>query len=98
MLESFPCLVESDPKMCVDALVDGLAASFWKIDTPCAYVNSLVPCFLSCCFTWVMREANSTAHELAFLASSLRSSLSCNAFSLPLSVFKAWQRDMLGLS
>ena len=44
-LESFPCLVESDSKMCIDALVDSLAAGCWKIDTLCAYVNSLFPCF-----------------------------------------------------
>jgi hypothetical protein len=80
--------------MCIDALVDSLAAGCWKIDTLCAYVNSLFPC----CFTWVKREANSAAHELAFLASSLHSSLSCNAFSLPPSIFEPWQRDMLGLS
>ena len=64
----------------------------------CADVNSLIPWFLSCCFTWVKREANSAAHELASLASSLQSSLSCNAYSLPPSVLEAWQRDMLGLS
>ncbi len=91
MLESFPkIIVESDSKMCIDALVDSQFASCWKIDTLCADVNSLIPWFLSCCFSWVKRETNSVVHELASLASSLCSSLSCNAYSLPPFVFEAW--------
>ena len=86
-LESFPkIIVESDSKMCIDVLVDCQFAGCWKIDTLCADVNNLISWFLSCCFSWVKREANSTVHELA---SSLRSSLSCNAYSLPPFVFEA---------
>jgi hypothetical protein len=43
-LESFPkIIVESDSKMCIDALVDNQSAGCWKIDTLCADVNSLIP-------------------------------------------------------
>uniref|UniRef100_A0A2N9FLL0 Reverse transcriptase domain-containing protein n=1 Tax=Fagus sylvatica TaxID=28930 RepID=A0A2N9FLL0_FAGSY len=88
-------IVESDSKGCIEALLGYPAASCWKIDTICSDVNSLASNFLSICFYWVKREANTIAHELASSTSSLHSSLSCNASSLPPSVVEAWKRDLL---
>ena len=82
--------MESDSKGCIEALLGYPAASCWEIDTICSDANSLASNFLSVCFYWVKREANTVAHELASSTSSLHSSLSCNASSLPPSLVEAW--------
>uniref|UniRef100_A0A2N9HH03 Reverse transcriptase domain-containing protein n=1 Tax=Fagus sylvatica TaxID=28930 RepID=A0A2N9HH03_FAGSY len=97
--ESFPnVIVESDSKICIDNFSDNSTSSYWKIDALIPDVHRLALHFLSCCFAWVKREANMVAHELAQSFSALSSVFSCNATSLPPSVFAAWKRDLLGLS
>uniref|UniRef100_A0A2N9GB01 Reverse transcriptase domain-containing protein n=1 Tax=Fagus sylvatica TaxID=28930 RepID=A0A2N9GB01_FAGSY len=97
--ESFPnVIVESDSKICIDNFSDNSTSSYWKIDALIPDVHRLALHFLSCCFAWVKREANMVAHELAQSFSALSSVFSCNATSLPPSVFEAWKRDLLGLS
>jgi hypothetical protein len=70
--------------------------SLWKLDALCSEVNNLALNFMSCCFSWVKREANLTVYELAKAAALLTSLVCCNAYSLHPSICEAWQRDVLG--
>ena len=97
-MERYPnIIVESDSKVCIEAITGITADSWWKIDALCSDVVTLGLSFSSVCFSWVRREANSLAHELANYAVSLTSLFCCNAYTLPPSVFEAWQRDVLGI-
>ena len=71
--------------------------SWWKIDALCSDVVTLGLSFSSVCFSWVRREANLLDHELANYVVSLTSLFCCNAYTLPLSIFETWQRNILGV-
>lgn len=58
-------IIESDSKMCVDAILIDPHASLWKIAVLCDNVKTLVAEFSFCCFNWVKREATMVAHILA---------------------------------
>uniref|UniRef100_A0A2N9HI48 Reverse transcriptase domain-containing protein n=1 Tax=Fagus sylvatica TaxID=28930 RepID=A0A2N9HI48_FAGSY len=58
-------IIESDSKMCVDAILTDPHASLWKIAVLCDNVKTLVAEFSFCCFNWVKREATMVAHILA---------------------------------
>ncbi len=91
-------VVESDSKVCIDTITRNPEDPNWKISIICAYVNMLALEFVSCCFYWVKRDANVTAHELAKFVIHLDSNFNCNGTSLTTFVKEAWQRDVLGLS
>jgi ribonuclease HI len=91
-------IVESDSNRCIESIIGSPEDTYWKIEAICSNVNILALDFISCCFSWVKRDANSATHELAKFAAHLGTPLSCNASSLPPNVFKAWQIDMLGFS
>jgi ribonuclease HI len=89
-------IVESDSNKCIESIIGSPEDTYWNIEAICSDVNILALDFISCCLSWVKRDANSAAHELAKFAAHLGTPLSYNASSLPPNVFKAWQRDMLG--
>ena len=91
-------IVESDSNRCIESIMGSPEDTYWKIEAICSDVNMLALDFISCCFRWVKRDANSAAHELAKFAALLGTPFSCNASSLPPNVFKAWKRDLLGFS
>jgi ribonuclease HI len=91
-------IVESDSKKCIETFTGSPEDTCWKLDALYSDVNSLALDFVSVCFSWVKRDTNSTAHELAKFAASLNTPFNCNASPLPPSVLEAWQRDSLGSS
>jgi ribonuclease HI len=98
-LEDFQnVIVESDSKIPVDCMNGIQAEANWKIAAIVSDVNFLSLDFVSCCFSWVKREANMVAHALAKFAVSFNSGFSCNVTSLPSPVREAWQGDMLFVS
>jgi ribonuclease HI len=98
-LEDFQnVIVESDSKVPVDCMNGIQVEVNWKIAAIVLDVNFLSLDFVSCCFSWVKREANMVAHVLAEFAVSFNSDFSCNATSLPSPVREAWQRDVLFVS
>uniref|UniRef100_A0A2N9HUL1 RNase H type-1 domain-containing protein n=1 Tax=Fagus sylvatica TaxID=28930 RepID=A0A2N9HUL1_FAGSY len=50
-------IVESDSKVCVDAITQDSFVCDWSISTTCNDVRVLVSEFISCIFCWVPREA-----------------------------------------
>jgi ribonuclease HI len=90
----FVC-VESDAKICIEALAAHVDDCWWKIRSLIAHSVCLAPSFSFCSFVWVRRNANQVAHELAKASFSLPLLFSCNSNSLPLSVTEAWIRDSL---
>uniref|UniRef100_A0A2N9IBA6 GPI mannosyltransferase I n=1 Tax=Fagus sylvatica TaxID=28930 RepID=A0A2N9IBA6_FAGSY len=58
-------IIESDSKMCVDAILQDPPDSLWKIAVLCDNVKTLAAEFRFCCFNWVKREANMVAHTFA---------------------------------
>uniref|UniRef100_A0A2N9I5P8 Reverse transcriptase domain-containing protein n=1 Tax=Fagus sylvatica TaxID=28930 RepID=A0A2N9I5P8_FAGSY len=91
-------IVESDSKVPVGCMNGIQAEANWKIAAIVSDVNFLSLDFVSCCFSWVKREANMVAHALAKFAVSFNSDFSCNATSLPSPIRETWQRDMLFVS
>ena len=90
-------LVESDAKICVDALLGPLDKCPWKIRTVTEHSLELACLFPSCNFSWGRRDANQMAHALAKVAPSCCLPFSCLFHSLPPSVKEAWSRDLLAL-
>jgi hypothetical protein len=90
----FVC-VESDAKICIEALAAPVDDCWWKIHSLIAHSVFLAPSFSFCSFVWVWRNANQVAHELAKAFFSLPPLFSCNSNSLPPSVTEAWIRDSL---
>ena len=82
--------MESDSKVCIESIIGNSTDSLWKLDALCSAVNNLALNFMSCCFSWVKRETNLIAQELAKATASLTSFVCSNAYSLPLSVCEAW--------
>ncbi len=90
-MENFTSIiVESDSKLCIDAITLHPEDPYWVIATFVSYIISLSSDFSSCSFSWVKREANMATHELAKFATLFDSVFFCNAASLPPSVFEAW--------
>ena len=58
-------MVESDSKLCVDAINMGMAVCDWNISTLCYDAIGLATEFFSCNFFWVKCEANMATHSLA---------------------------------
>jgi ribonuclease HI len=57
-------LVESDSKVCVDAILDVTGYVNWDISSLCNDAETLALNFVSCSFVWVRREANMVAHMM----------------------------------
>ena len=89
-------IIESDSKVPIDAINSNPEKANWKISTIVSDVNFLAFEFVSCCFSWVKRDAKKTTHEMAKFVVSLNSYFSCNASSLPPLIKEAWQRDGMG--
>ncbi len=60
-------IVESDSKLCIDAIGLDMADCGWKISTLCNDALGLAAEFISCKFYWVKCEANMAVHTLAKL-------------------------------
>ena len=58
-------IVESDARVCVDALSCNVGVCPWTISALTAYSLELAVSFSTCFFSWVKREANQSAHVLA---------------------------------
>jgi ribonuclease HI len=86
-------MVESDSKLCVDAISMGMAICDWKISTLCYDAIGLAAEFFSCNFFWVKREANMAAHSLAKFC--IPQDLPAIYFpkNLPTPLEEAWFRD-----
>jgi ribonuclease HI len=84
----FRIIVESDSNRCIESIIGNPENTYWKIEAICSAVNILALDFISCCFSWVKRDANSVVHELAKFVAHLGAPLCCNASSLPPNVFK----------
>ena len=90
--------VESDSKLCIDALSSPIAECLWKIHAQTSLSLDLASHFNLCTFLWARRDANQVAHVLAKVALSLCHPLCCNSVSLPPSALEAWTRDLSLLS
>ena len=77
--------IESDAKVCVDALNSHSDAP-WVIYAQSSYSLELALHFPFCSFNWVKQDANHMAQALAKEALSLCLPFSCNVDSLPPSV------------
>ena len=87
-MENFTSIiVESDSKLCIDVITLHPEDSYWVSAAFVSDIISLSSDFSSCSFSWVKREANIAAHELAKFATLFDSVFFCNAVSLPPSVF-----------
>ena len=97
-MENFTSIiVESDSKLCIDAITLHPEDPYWVIAAFVFYIISLSSDFSSCSFSWVKREANMAAHELAKFATLFDSVFFCSAASLPpsLPLFLRLGRGML---
>jgi ribonuclease HI len=90
--------VESDSKLCIDALSSPIAECPWKIHAQISLSLDLASHFNLCTFLWARRDANQVAHVLAKVALSLCHPLCCNSVSLPPSALEVWTRDLSALS
>ena len=88
--------IESDAKVCIDALFSKSEDFLQFIHAQTSYSLELFLHFHFC--TWVRRDANQLAHKLAKVACSMLLPFSCNLDSIPPSAKEAWSRDMLLLS
>ncbi len=90
--------VESDAKLCIEALSFSLVECPWKIHAQTSLSLGLASHFNLCTFLWARQDANQVAHILVKVALSLCHSLCCNSVSLPPSVLKTWTRYLSLLS
>ena len=90
--------IESDAKVCVDALLSPTDDCTWKIRTFTSLALELAVYFSVCSFYWVKRDANHMADAMAKVAHSLCLPFCCSQESLPPSVKEAWLRDVFLLS
>ena len=61
--------IESDAKVCIDALAGPTIEFPWKIRALALQSLHLASCFSFCSFNWVRRNANQVAHAVAKVAS-----------------------------
>ena len=97
-MENFTSIiVESNSKLCIDAITLHPEDPYWVIAAFVFDIISLSSDFSSCSFSWVKREANMAAHELAKFATLFDSVFFCSAASLPpsLPLFLRLGRGML---
>lgn len=91
---NFSCIyVESDAKLCVDAVLGKSVDCFWSFQTLCTNAQFLTLNFSFCKFMWVRREANSVAHKLAGFCPPHGLTFSCKMGTLPPFVKEAWLSD-----
>ena len=90
--------LESDAKVCVDALLCPTDDCLWKIHTFTSLALRLAVYFSVCSFYWVKRDANYVADAIAKVAHALCVPSCCNKETLPPSVKEAWLRDVFLLS
>ena len=90
--------VESDAKVCINALLGVPDEANWNISNLCTDIQHLALDFVNCVFVWTKREANMVAHELAKFVFNQGHPFSRNQSTLPTSVMEAWQRDVISLS
>ena len=86
-------IIESDSKMCVDAILQDPPDSLWKIAVLCDNVKTLAAEFRFCCFNWVKREANMVAHTLAKAVPQANLPVILFPNNLPTVVEEVWFRD-----
>ena len=83
----YAVVVESDAKVCIEALTVDSSTTPWKIHSLVANINFLALEFSFCVLCWVQRDANGVAHALAKFASTQPAYFSYIAqISLPLFV------------
>jgi hypothetical protein len=82
-------IIESDAKVCIDALLGNPLEISWKISNLCFDIKTLALKFVICDFVWVKRGANEVAHELAKFVTPLPSPFTCFQETLPPSVMEA---------
>lgn len=88
-------IVESDAKICIDALSCNSNDCPWKIRALTTLSLELAIYFSICNFSWVKREANQSAHVLAKVPTSSCLPFCCFKDALPPSVKEVWLRDVL---
>uniref|UniRef100_A0A2N9HCV7 Reverse transcriptase domain-containing protein n=1 Tax=Fagus sylvatica TaxID=28930 RepID=A0A2N9HCV7_FAGSY len=86
-------MIESDSKVCIDALVADPKYADWSISVICDNVKHLAREFSFCSFCWVSREINMVAHTLAKLVPSRLSPVLYFPNNLPSLLEEAWFRD-----
>uniref|UniRef100_A0A2N9FEW4 CCHC-type domain-containing protein n=1 Tax=Fagus sylvatica TaxID=28930 RepID=A0A2N9FEW4_FAGSY len=86
-------MIESDSKVCVDALVIDPQYIDWSILVICDNAKYLTREFSCCSFSWVNRENNMVAHTLAKLVHSSLSPVLYFPKNLPTLLEEAWFRD-----
>ena len=69
-------IVESDSKICIDAILDHSASHQWTISSLLSDIWQQKLSFVSCLFFWIKRSGNAAAHEVAKYTIQ-----SCNSFS-----------------
>ena len=86
-------MVESDSKLCVDAIGMGMVVCDWNISTLCYDAIGLAAEFFSCNFFCVEHETNMAAHSLAKFC--IPQDLLAIYFpkNLPTPLEEAWFRD-----
>ena len=90
-------MVESDAKVCIEALTVDSSTTSWKIHSLVANINFLALEFSSCVFCWVRRDVDGVAHALAKFASAQPAYFLCTSSNLSFSVREAWLGDLLAL-
>ncbi len=85
--------MESDSKVCVDALLQNSVEYGWNIITLCNDTLSLANNFVSCNFIWVKREANMAAHMLAKFVPPQALLVFYFPNNIPAPLEEAWYRD-----
>uniref|UniRef100_A0A2N9EZP9 Reverse transcriptase domain-containing protein n=1 Tax=Fagus sylvatica TaxID=28930 RepID=A0A2N9EZP9_FAGSY len=91
-------IVESDSKVCVDAITQDLFVCDWTISTICNDVRVLALEFISCIFCWVPREASMVVYTLAKLFPLHNLPVICFPKNLPTPLEEVWFRDFSYIS
>ena len=90
--------IESDAKVCIDALLCPIDDCPWKIRTFTSLALELAVYFLVCSFYWVKKDANHMADAMTKIARSLYLPFCCSKETLSPFVKEAWLRDIFLLS
>ena len=91
-------IVESDSKLCVDAIGLDKTDCDWNISTLCNDAIGLAAEFISCKFCWVKHEANMVAHTLAKLCTPQELPVIYFLNNLPTSLEEVWFTDFRCIS
>ena len=75
--------MESDAKVCIDAMLGDSDEANWNISTLCTDIYHIALDFVNCVFVWTKREANMVAHEFAKFVFNHSLPFSCNQSTLP---------------